>query len=68
MANTTTQDLEQDLQSAGFFRSLWITAMVGARASANIMLTGNDIANLARKSTSYGTAVLEKELQALETL
>ncbi len=67
MTNTTTQDLEQKLQTSGFFRSLWITATVGARASANIMLAGNDMADLARESTSYGKAVLEKELKELDT-
>lgn len=66
MTNTTTNDLEQDLQTSCFFRSLWITATVGARASANIMLAGNDVADLARKSTSYGTAVLEKEIKELD--
>ncbi len=66
MVNTTTQDLEKDLQTSGFFRSLWITATVGARASANVMLAGNDVAELARKSTSYGAAVLEKEIKELD--
>ncbi len=65
MTNSTTKDLEDNLQTSGFFRSLWITATVGARASANIMLAGNDVATLARTSTSYGTAVLEKELKEL---
>ena len=65
MTNTTTRDLEQDLQTAGFFRSLWISATVGARASANIMLAGNDVATLARTSTTYGKAVIEKELKEL---
>ncbi len=65
MVNSTTQDLEQKLQTSGFFRSLWITATIGSRATANIMLAGNDVASLARESTSYGKAVLEKELKEL---
>lgn len=66
MANATTKDLEQHLQTSGFFKSLWITATVGARATANIMLAGNDVATLARDSAAYGSAALSRELKELE--
>ena len=66
LMTNSTQDLEQNLQTSGFFRSLWIAVTVGARTSANIMMAGNDVATLARASTSYGKAVLERELKELQ--
>ncbi len=61
----TTADLEIALQTAGFFKGLWINATLATRASGSTMLMVNDVAETGREATKYAKAVIATEIPKL---